>query len=127
MKPPPLRLTDETLEAALAAMRAARRRDRLRRRRPRLSGVVTKVALRTALAGAQPPATIAGLAIPVMSVTPQSSLGEALPAALSSPFPVPVVNGEGTIVGVLPSERLAEVLKPGGAAAGAGDKRETIP
>ena len=126
MRPAPVRLSAMSPEAALAA---------IEERGVAIgyfvdgeaTGVVTKVALRAAIAGAKPPATIAGLAIPVMSVAPQSSLGDALPAALSSPFPVPVVNGEGTIVGVLPSDRLAEVLRAGGAVAGTGDKREAIP
>lgn len=111
MKPPPLRLTDETLEQALAAMQ---------RRGAEIGyvvndrgylGVVTRDAVNAAIASHSAP-TVVSLAVDSPSVDAGASIAEALPATLSSEYPVAVIGADGALAGIISADRVGEVLTP---------------
>lgn len=111
MKPPPLRLTDETLEQALAAMQ---------RRGAEIGyvvsdrgylGVVTRDAVNAAIASHATP-TVESLAVDAPSIDAGASIAEALPATLSSEFPVAVIGADGALAGIISADRVGEVLTP---------------
>jgi glycine betaine/proline transport system ATP-binding protein len=111
MKPPPLRLTDETLEQALAAMQ---------RRGAEIGyvvgdrgylGVVTRDAVNAALASHSAPSVVS-LAVDAPSIDAGASIAEALPATLSSAFPVAVIGADGALAGIISADRVGEVLTP---------------
>ena len=110
MKPPPLRLTDETLEQAVAAMQAQGARigyvvgDNNGYR-----GVVTRDALDAAIASHHAP-DITDIVVEAPSIDSGASLAEALPATLSSQFPLAVIGADGGLAGVLSPDRVGEVL-----------------
>ncbi len=111
MKPPPLRLTDETLEQALAAMqRRGAEIGYLVGDRGYL-GVVTRDAVNAAIASRSAP-TVESLAVGAPSIDAGASIAEALPATLSSAFPVAVIDADGTLAGVITADRVGEVLTP---------------
>jgi len=111
MKPPPLRLTDETLEQALAEMqrRGAEIGYVVNARGYR--GVVTRDAVSAAIAAHRAP-TVADIAVGAPSIAPNASLAEALPATLSSAFPVAVIGADGALQGILSADRVGEILTP---------------
>ena len=111
MKPPPLRLTDETLEQALAEMqrRGAEIGYVLNARGYR--GVVTRDAVNAAIASHSGP-TVDEIAVGAPSIAPGASLAEALPATLSSTFPVAVIDAAGSLEGILSATEVGEVLMP---------------
>jgi glycine betaine/proline transport system ATP-binding protein len=111
MKPPPLRLTDETLEQAVAAMQAQGAKIGYVVGDNGYRGVVTRDALDAAIASHHAP-DIADIVIEAPSIDPGASLAEALPATLSSEFPVAVVDADGELAGVLSPDRVGEVLTP---------------
>ena len=111
MKPPPLRLTDETLEQALAAMQ---------RRGAEIGyvvndrgylGIVTRDAVNAAIASHAAP-SVELLAVDAPSIDAGSSIAEALPATLSSEFPVAVIDADGALAGIISADRVGEVLTP---------------
>jgi glycine betaine/proline transport system ATP-binding protein len=111
MKPPPLRLTDETLEQALAAMQ---------RRGAEIGyvvndrgylGIVTRDAVNAAIASHMAP-TVESLAVDAPSIDVGASIAEALPATLSSEFPVAVIDAHGALAGIISADRVGEVLTP---------------
>ena len=110
MEPPALRLTDETLEDALAAMQRSGAEVGYVVVSDRYRGVVTRETLVQAIAGEGGAQRASGIAAATETVTPGSSLAAVLPAALGSSFPVPVIDAEGRLAGVLPRGRLAEAL-----------------
>jgi glycine betaine/proline transport system ATP-binding protein len=111
MKPPPLRLTDETLEEALAAMhrRGAEIGYVVDARGYR--GVVTRDAVSAAIDNA-PRADIGDLVVEAPSIDAGASIAEALPASLASEFPIAVIDAHGGLAGVLPPDRMGEILTP---------------
>ena len=111
MKPPPLRLTDETLEQALAAMQAQGAKFGYLIGDKGYRGVVTRDAVSAAIASHTAPA-IGDIVIQAPTIEPGASLAEALPASLSSEFPLAVVDAEGGLAGVLPADRVGEILTP---------------
>ncbi len=111
MKPPPLRLTDETLEQAVAAMQAQGSKIGYVVGDKGYRGVVTRDALDAAIASRHAP-DIADIVIEAPSIDPGASLAEALPATLSSEFPVAVVDADGELAGVISPDRVGEVLTP---------------
>jgi len=111
MRPPPLRLTDETLEEALAAMQAQGAKFGFVVGEKGYRGVVTRDAVSAAIASRTGPA-IADIAIPAATIEPGASLAEALPATLQSEFPLAVVDAEGDLAGILPADRVGEILTP---------------
>ncbi len=111
MQPPPLRLSDETLERALAEMQRRGAAYGYVVDGSDYRGVVTQEGLRSAGRLAGHP----GLAEAIEAgptVAPDATLAEALPAALASEYPVPVVDADGALQGVLSAAALSEVLKP---------------
>jgi glycine betaine/proline transport system ATP-binding protein len=111
MKPPELRLTDETLEQALAEMQRSGAEFAWLVGRDGYRGVVTREAVDQAIA-ASPHPTVADIAVEAPSVASGASIAEALPATLASAFPLAVVDKDGALAGVLTHDRLGEVLTP---------------
>jgi glycine betaine/proline transport system ATP-binding protein len=111
MKPPPLRLTDETLEQALAAMqrRGAEIGYVVNDRGYR--GVVTREAVNAALLSHAAP-SVEEIAVDAPSIDLGASIAEALPATLSSEFPVAVIGADGALAGIISADRVGEVLTP---------------
>jgi len=111
MKPPPLRLTDETLEQALAAMqrRGAEIGYVVNDRGYR--GIVTRDAVNAAIASHTAP-TVESLVVVAPSIDAGSSIAEALPATLSSEYPVAVIDADGALAGIISADRVGEVLTP---------------
>ncbi len=111
MKPPPLRLTDETLEQALAAMQ---------RRGAEIGyvvndrgylGIVTRDAVNAAIASHAAP-SVESITVDAPSIDAGSSIAEALPATLASEFPVAVIDADGALAGIISADRVGEVLTP---------------
>ena len=111
MKPPPLRLTDETLEQALAAMQ---------RRGAEIGyvvndrgylGIVTRDAVNAAIASHTAP-SVESLAVDAPSIDVGSSIAEVLPATLSSEFPVAVIGADGELAGIISADQVGEALTP---------------
>lgn len=111
MKPPPLRLTDETLEQALAEMQSCNTEFGYVVNAHGYRGVVTRDALSAAIANDDKP-TVEQLAVVSPSIGPKASLAEALPATLSSAYPVAVISHDGTFEGILSADRVGEILTP---------------
>jgi glycine betaine/proline transport system ATP-binding protein len=111
MKPPALRLTDESLEQALREMQQCGAELGYLCGQRGYRGVVTRDAVDHAIGQKLRP-TIDELAIQVPSVEAGSSIAEALPTTLTSDYPVAIVEADGTLAGVLTQDRLGEVLSP---------------
>jgi glycine betaine/proline transport system ATP-binding protein len=109
MKPPPLRLTDETLEEALAAMQREGAKVGYVVDAGFYRGVVTRDALDAAIAGPHG-ADIGDIVIDAPSIDTGASLAEALPATLASAYPVAVVDEKGALAGVLSTDRVGEIF-----------------
>ena len=74
-------------------------------------GVVTRDAVNAAIAS-HTRADIGDIVIDAPSIDAGASLAEALPATLSSEFPVAVIDADGALAGVLSADRVGEVLTP---------------
>ena len=111
MKPPPLRLTDETLEQALAAMQAHGAKIGYVVGDQGYRGLVTRDAVRAAIASHSAPG-IGDIVIAAPTIDSGASLAEALPASLSSEFPLAVIDADGSLAGILPADRVGEILTP---------------
>jgi glycine betaine/proline transport system ATP-binding protein len=111
MQPPPLRLSNETLEKALAEMQRAGSHYGYLVTGGGYRGVVTEAKLRSLEQGDGHP-VLAEAIEAAPAVAPTATLAEALPAALASEFPVPVVDAKGALKGVVSASALSEVLKP---------------
>ncbi len=125
MQPPPLRLSDETLERALAEMQRRGSAFGYVVEGSDYRGVVTEEGLRS-LGKRDSHSALAAAIEAAPTIAPGATLAEALPAALASEYPVPVVDAEGALQGVLSAETLSEILQPSedtdGAANGGGVK-----
>jgi glycine betaine/proline transport system ATP-binding protein len=111
MKPPPLRLTDESLEQALSEMQRRGAEIAYLMGRDGYRGVVTRDAVSQAIAADTSP-TIDDIVIEAPSIDPGASLAEALPATLSSEYPLAVIDADGKLAGVLSPDRVGEALTP---------------
>ncbi|WP_421725679.1 quaternary amine ABC transporter ATP-binding protein [Bauldia sp.] len=111
MKPPPLRLTDETLEQALAEMQSCGADLGYVINAHGYRGVVTRDALNDAIANDDKP-TVEQIAVTTPSIGPEASLAEALPATLASAYPVAVIGSDGGLEGILSADRVGEILTP---------------
>jgi glycine betaine/proline transport system ATP-binding protein len=111
MQPPPLRLSNETLEKALAEMQRAGSHYGYLVTGGGYRGVVTEAKLRSLEQGDGHP-VLAEAIEAAPAVAPTATLAEALPVALASEFPVPVVDAKGALKGVVSASALSEVLKP---------------
>ncbi len=112
MKPPPLRLTDETLEQALVAMQRRGAEIGYVVGGDGFQGIVTREAVREAIDREQAPTPVSDIAVGTPSVLPGASLADALPATLAAEFPVPVVGADGALKGVIAPGEVGEVLTP---------------
>jgi glycine betaine/proline transport system ATP-binding protein len=111
MKPPPLRLTDETLEQALAEMQRRGVEYGYVSNDLGYRGIVTREAVTAAANDATPPG-IGELVIALPPVRGSASLATALPMTLATHYPVPVVGADGILRGVLSQDRVGEILTP---------------
>ena len=109
MEPPGLRLADETVAEAVAALEAREADQAHVFAGGRYVGVVSAFRLRQALRGSEPELRLEELAEPVPALAPKDALARAVRAVLASPFPVPVLDG-GELVGAVPREAVARVL-----------------
>lgn len=111
MKPPVLRLSDETLEEALAEMRRRGADYGYVVDEGSYSGVVTEAAVEKALAADGTP-QISDIVVEAAQVDTGATLADALPATLTSKYPVAVVGENGELRGVVEPQELGEVLAP---------------
>lgn len=109
MQPPPLRITDETLERALAEMQRAGAAYGYVVAGSDYRGVVTAAGLRS-LGESGGVHSIAEALQRGPTIAPGATLAEALPAALSSDYPLPVVDRDGRLQGVVSPSALGEIL-----------------
>lgn len=111
MKPPELRLTDESLEQALAEMQRSGAEIAYLVDKQGYRGVVTRDAVDHAVAE-RPRPSIDEIAVKAPSIASGASIAEALPATLSSAYPLAVLDEDGAIAGVLTHDSLGEILTP---------------
>jgi len=111
MKPPELRLTDETLEQALAEMQRIGAALAYFCDDKGYRGIVTRDAVDHAIAE-KPHPTIDKIAVNAPAVAYSASIAEALPATLSSEYPLAILGKDGSLAGVLTHDRLGEILTP---------------
>ncbi|HET7714346.1 MAG TPA: glycine betaine/L-proline ABC transporter ATP-binding protein [Bauldia sp.] len=109
MKPPPLRLTDETLEQALVAMQRRGAEIGYVVNDRGYHGVVTRDAVNAAIASHAAP-SVEAIAVDAPSIDAGASIAEALPATLSSEFPVAVIGADGGLAGVISADRVGQIL-----------------
>lgn len=112
-RPPRLRFTTETLDNALAALRASHEpAGYVVGDRGAYLGYVTEHSLSGALSagGAQP--SLAELADNRVRLNASSSIEDVLPAMLEAPHPLPVVSQEGVLEGVIYADEVGEALTP---------------
>lgn len=114
MKPPACQLTASTLADAQVQIRGWTETFGYLFEDGRYRGVVTQDALAQAGRGNGSTApALADIAEAGPMLSPDRSLQDALPAALESAFPVPVVSKDGGFLGVLSAKDLARVLADG--------------
>jgi glycine betaine/proline transport system ATP-binding protein len=111
MKPPPLRLTDESLEQALAEMQRRGAEIAYLVNRGGYQGVITRDAVRKAMADKANP-TIDEIVVESPSIVSGASIAEALSTTLSSEFPVAILDKHGALAGILSPDRVGEILSP---------------
>ena len=124
MKPPQLRLTNESLEQALAEMQRCGAEIAYLVDHKGYRGIVTRGAVDDAITD-RPCPNISEIAVKAPSVATGSSIADALPATLSSKYPVAILDEEGMLAGIVASDRLGEVLTP--IDDGAGDNKTAAP
>lgn len=109
MQPPQVLLSDETLEQALAEMQRAGADHGCVVVGSDYRGIVTEQALRV-LEGGDGDNALSGAIEASPTIAPTATLAEALPMALASVHPVPVVDADGVFRGVLSPTALSEIL-----------------
>lgn len=112
MDPPACQLTATTPGEAQAKMRSWTEAHGYLFQDGRYRGVVTREAL--AQADGDSDGGLAAFAESGPALRPETPLQEALPMAVQSPYPVPVVSEDGEFLGVLSARKLAGVLAGGG-------------
>jgi len=112
MKPPSLRLTSQSLDEALAAMLRAGEDIGYVIDDGRFSGVVSQAALRKAIAGAGKGPSLAELAVTVPTIDSSMALESALPTLLDCAHPVPVIDEDGGLAGIVAQDDVGAVLTP---------------
>lgn len=117
MRPPRLRLTDETLERALAEMRRQGADEAVVMAADGYRGIVTAATVEAALHahGARP--RLAELAVATPTFAPDTPIERIVPAALQTSVPLPVMDAAGNVKGLVTPEAVGKML--GGRAAGA--------
>ncbi len=109
MKPPTLRLTDETLEQAVAEMQQRGVEIGYVSNAEGYRGVLTLKAASEA-AHDHGTAPIGDFVMDVPAIGERDSIEKALPKTLSANYPLPVVGTDGALRGVLSPDRVGEVL-----------------
>jgi len=111
MQPPKLRFSDETLAHALSAMQSAGEQVAYVSEGDRYLGAITRAGLEgmTAEAAKLP---VASRLTELPALGPGTALNAALKPALASEYPLPVVDGEGRLAGVLSKDRISQLLSP---------------
>lgn len=112
MQPPPLRLSDETLDQAWAAMHRCGAEVGYVEQPGGYRGVVTRASLAEAIARDGARAAVAAIAAEVKAVKVEDSLADALATTLIASVPVPVVGRDGALKGVLTRNAMAAILAP---------------
>jgi glycine betaine/proline transport system ATP-binding protein len=112
MKPPKYRITHESIERALAEMRQMGAAYGYVTEDEAYRGVVTQNVVETAAGERRAGQTVYDLAEPGRTVSVEDALEVALPAALESDYPLPVVDDTGKLVGVVSSREMGAVLVP---------------
>lgn len=114
MKPPACQLTASTLADAQVQVRGWTETFGYLFQDGRYQGVVTQDALaQTGKGNGSTAPALADIAEAGPMLSPDTSLQDALPAALESAFPVPVVSMDGGFLGILSAKDLARVLADG--------------
>lgn len=111
-KPPKLRLTDETLDNALDALRSSDSDvGYVVEDKGSYVGYVTEDSLEEAIAAPGSP-SLSDVADEGHQLEASSSIEEALPTVLDTEHPVPVIAKDGGLTGVVYPEQVGEVLSP---------------
>ncbi len=110
MKPPELRLTSQSLDAALAEMARAGAAYGYVIEDGRFAGVVTQEALNAANDAPGENQTLAEIAEDLGSVSVEQAIEEALPLLLDAPAPVAVVDDKGRLKGVVAQQDVGAML-----------------
>ncbi|MEZ5855275.1 MAG: glycine betaine/L-proline ABC transporter ATP-binding protein [Hyphomicrobiaceae bacterium] len=110
MRPPELRLTSQSLDAALAEMLKAGAAYGYVIEDGRFAGVVSQEMLSAANDATGEPQTLAELAEDLPSVGVDQAIEEALPLLLDLPTPLPVVDQKGRLKGVVSQQDVGAML-----------------
>jgi glycine betaine/proline transport system ATP-binding protein len=110
MKPPACRLTDETLERALAEMRRRGADEAVVMAPDGYRGVVTAAKVEAALHANGARASLAELAVEAPTFTADTPIERVVPAALRAGVPLPVVDAEGNVQGLVTPEAVGKML-----------------
>ncbi|WP_108662408.1 quaternary amine ABC transporter ATP-binding protein [Acuticoccus kandeliae] len=113
MQPPRARLTGENMQRALDEMRRLGERYGYVVEGDRYRGVATAERLEEAVAGAGANSqTLYDVAETGPTLAADDALETALPAALETDYPLPVVDGDGQLMGVVSTREMSSVLTP---------------
>ncbi len=110
MQPPACRITAASLDDALRQMRGEGKEYGYVFTETDYCGVVTCAQVEAELESPGPDTPLADLAAETPVVQPDSSLEEVLPATLEQPWPIPVLDGDGALKGVVSRKAMVEVL-----------------
>ncbi|MEO1103154.1 MAG: ATP-binding cassette domain-containing protein [Pseudomonadota bacterium] len=112
MKPPKARLTDENLERALDEMRRVGERYGYVVDNNRFRGIASQESLEAAISNGDGTKDLFDVAQSGPTITADAALEVALPAALEAEYPLPVVDEDGELMGVVSSREMSHVLSP---------------
>ncbi|WP_439578619.1 quaternary amine ABC transporter ATP-binding protein [Elioraea sp.] len=110
MRPPLCRLTDETLERALAEMRRQGADEAVVMAPEGYRGVVTAAKVEAALHANGARASLAELAVRTPTFTANTPIERVVPAALQAGVPLPVVDAAGNVQGLVTPEAVGKML-----------------
>jgi glycine betaine/proline transport system ATP-binding protein len=110
MKPPVCRLTDETLERALAEMRRQGADEAVVMAGDDYRGVVTAAKVEAALHANGTGASLAEIAVETPTFTADTPIERLVPAALRTGVPLPVVDAAGKVKGLVTPEAVGKML-----------------
>lgn len=110
MKPPVCRLTDETLDRALAEMRRRGADEAVVMAADGYRGVVTAAKVEAALHAKGAPRRLAEIAVVTPTFTADTPIERLVPAALQAGVPLPVVDEAGNVKGLVTPEAVGKML-----------------